>query len=71
MSAVASPCSSAPSGTPEDASEWASAHPALQRAAYDLRAESRARTIHAALQKLDLLAASQTTLRIIVLVEQT
>jgi hypothetical protein len=67
MSAVASPTSSAPTGAPEDASEWASAHPALRRAAYDLRAESRARTIHAALRRLDLLAPSQTTLRIHVL----
>ena len=57
----------APTGAPEDASEWASAHPALRHAAYELRAESRARTIHLALQKLDLLAASQTTLRIHVL----
>ena len=59
-------CSSAPTRA-EDASGWASAHPALRHAAYELRAESRARTIHAALQKLDLLAASQTTLRIHVL----
>ena len=65
MSDVAS--SLAPNGAPEAAPEWASAHPDLRRAAYDLRAESRARTIHAALQKLDLLPASQTTLRIHVL----
>ena len=64
--AASAATSAAPEAAPE-ASAWASAPPRPQGEPSEQRAASRARTIHAALHRLDLLAASQTTLRIHVL----